>query len=117
MSTVAMLVSGSSILGPTLFLVMVSDMPKIVIGEMTNVKNTSYANDSRFHVHATNINVLKRDLEKISNRMISYCKRNVLILNNNEKTQLLVSPKQPMPAMRANSCIYKVLAPTMPTGC
>ena len=92
-----------SILGPTLFLVMVADMPNIVIGEMTNVTNTSYADDSTFHVHARNVDVLKTDIETISNRMISYCKRNGLVLNN-EKTQLLVSPKQPC-QIKIGTCI------------
>ena len=82
-----------SILGPTLFLVMVADMPKSVIGDTTNAKLIGYADDSTVYVHAKNVDILQSDLERLSNRMISYCQSAGLILNN-DKTQLLVSPKQ-----------------------
>ena len=82
-----------SILGPTLFLVMIADMPKHVIGNMSNANMMSYADDSTFYVHAKNLGQLKADLEILSDRMISYCHSAGLVLNN-DKTQLLVSPKQ-----------------------
>ena len=82
-----------SILGPTLFLVMVADMPKYVINNTPNAKMVGYADDSTVYVHSKNVNLLKADLEKLSSRMISYCHGAGLVLNNS-KTQLLVSPKQ-----------------------
>ena len=82
-----------SILGPTLFLVMVADMPSYVVGDIPNAKMTAYADDSAMYVHAKNVDQLKVNLEKVSSRMISYCKNAGLILNS-DKTQLLVSPKQ-----------------------
>ena len=82
-----------SILGPTLFLVMVADMPKFVIDSEPNAKMTGYADDSTFYVHAKTVGLLKTKLERLSNRMISYCCNSGLILNN-DKTQFLVSPKQ-----------------------
>ena len=82
-----------SILGPTLFLVMIADMPKEVIGTSSNSDMTGYADDSTMYAHAKNVQSLKVNLEGISDRMISFCKSAGLILNN-DKTQLLVSPKQ-----------------------
>ena len=41
-----------SILGPTLFLVMVADMPKFVIDGMPNAKMTGYADDSTVYMRA-----------------------------------------------------------------
>ena len=82
-----------SILGPTLFLVMIADMPKHVICDVLNAKMTGYADDSAIYVWANNVIQLKTDIEKVSNCMISYCRSAGLILNN-DKTQFLVSPKQ-----------------------
>ena len=81
-----------SILGHILFLVMVADMPEYVIGDTPNAKMTSYADDATLHVRAKN-------LERFSSRMIRYCQSVGLVLNN-DKTQLLVSPKQ--------KCLIKV---------
>ena len=82
-----------SILGPILFLVMVADMQKSVIGDDPSTTMTSYADDSTFHVRAKNINSLKVKLQSLSSHMISYCQTAGLVLNS-DKTQLLVSPKQ-----------------------
>ena len=93
-----------SILGPTLFLVMIADMPRFVIGDMANAKMTGYADDSTVYVHTKHVDELKTDLEILSNRMISYCQSAGLILNNN-KTQLLVSPKQKCQIQMGSSVI------------
>ena len=79
-----------SILGPTLFLVMVADMPRFVLDKMPNARMTSYADDTKVYVHEKNLNLVKTNLEKLSNRMIRYCSNAGLVLNS-EKTQLLVS--------------------------
>lgn len=92
-----------SILGPILFLVMVADMQKFVIGNMPNANMTSYAEDSTFHVHAKNFDLLTDDLERLSALMISYCQSAGLVLNN-EKTQLLVSPNQKC-QIKVGSCL------------
>ena len=57
-----------SILGPTLFLVMIADMPKYVLEKMPNAKMTGYADDNTVYVHAKNMNLLKTDLEYLSCR-------------------------------------------------
>ena len=57
-----------------------------------NFGNDRYADDSTMYVYAKNIESLKTDLEEHSDRMISYC--NSACFLNNDKTQLLVSPKQ-----------------------
>ena len=44
-------------------------------------------------MYAKNVHSLKTDLERLSERMISYCETTGLVLNN-DKTQFLVSPKQ-----------------------
>ena len=48
-----------SILGPTLFLVMIADMPRFVIGDMTNPKMTGYVDDSTVYANNKNVNLLK----------------------------------------------------------
>ena len=82
-----------SILGPILFIVMIADMPKRVLGNMGNAKTTGYADDSTVYTHAKNAKLMKKELEILANRMTSYCQSSGLILNS-DKTQLLVSPKQ-----------------------
>ena len=80
-----------SILGPTLFLVMIADMPKHVIYDVPNAKMTGYTNDSAIYLWAKNVIQLKTDLEKVSNCMISYCRSAGLILDN-DKIQFLAEP-------------------------
>ena len=57
-----------SILGPPLFLVMVADMPKYVIGNTPNSKMVGYGDDSTAYVHSKDVCSLKQNLENISNR-------------------------------------------------
>ena len=82
-----------SILGPILFLVMVADMPRFVLDGVSNAKMVGYADDSTMYVHAKDMKLLQAGLQRIPNRMISYCNSAGLILNH-DKTQLLVSTKQ-----------------------
>jgi len=79
-----------SILGPLLFLVMIADMQKYVIGDSPNANLMAYADDSTLYAHANSMDLLREDLERLSDRMISYCQGTGLVLNN-DKTQLLVS--------------------------
>ena len=62
-------VSQGSILGPTLFLVMVADKSRFVTNNMPNTKMTSYADESAFYVPAKYMNQLKQDFKMISSRM------------------------------------------------
>ena len=66
---------------------MVADMhmPDYVIGNTPNAKMIGYADDNIYSLYAFQ---MKHGLESVSNRMISYCLRAGLILNN-DKTQLL----------------------------
>ena len=50
----------------------------------------AYADDSTLYAHAKSMDVLRVDLERLSDRMISYSQGTSLVLNN-DKTQLLVS--------------------------
>ena len=93
-----------SILGPNLFLVMVADMPNYVLDQIPNSDMTSYADDSTVHAHAKSVELLKTKLEKICNRMISYCHDSGLILNN-DKTQLLVSSNHEIQIKMGSSLI------------
>ena len=79
-----------SILGPLLFLVMVADMHRSVIGDSLNANLMAYADDSTLYVHSKSMDLLREDLERLSSQMISYCHGAGLVLNN-DKTQLLVS--------------------------
>ena len=68
-------------------------MEKSVIGNVPNAKMVSFADDSTVYVHAKNVQQMKNALEIMSDKMITYCQNTGLVLNN-DKTQLLVSPKQ-----------------------
>ena len=50
----------------------------------------AYADDSTIYAHADNMDLLRVDLERLSNQIISYCQGTGLVLSN-DKTQLLVS--------------------------
>ena len=50
----------------------------------------AYADDSTIYAHADNMDLLRVDLERLSNQIISYCQGTGLVLNN-DKTQLLAS--------------------------
>ena len=55
-----------SILGPLLFLVMVADMHKSIIGDIPNANLMSYADDSTLYVHSKSMDLLREDLERLS---------------------------------------------------
>ena len=102
-----------SILGPLLFLVMVADMHKSVIGDSPNANLMAYADDSTLYVHSKNMDLLRKDLETLSARMISYCHGAGLVLNN-DKTQLLVSSSKKFQikvgsSLISNSPVLKLL--------
>jgi hypothetical protein len=79
-----------SILGPLLFLVMIADMHRHVIGDSPNANLMAYADDSTIYAHAKSMDLLRTDLERLSDRMITYSQDTGLVLNK-DKTQLLVS--------------------------
>ena len=82
-----------SILGPLLFLVMVADLPRYVthgISSDVTAKMTCYADDSTLYVSSKNTASLLLELERMSARMLAYCKETCLVINS-DKTQLLVS--------------------------
>ena len=87
-----------------LFLLMIADMPKFVTEKTPNAKTTGYADDFAVYVRSKDVNVLKSDLEIVSSRMITYCAGTGLILNN-DKTQLIVSPKQMCQVQMGSSLI------------
>ena len=94
-----------SILGPLLFLVMIANLPSSVISDMKNASIMSYADDCNIYVHAKSLNILRSDIEILSKRMISYCQKTGLVLNN-DKTQLLVSTKKHF-EVHIGSCLIK----------
>ena len=71
-----------SILGPLLFLIMIANLPNSVIGDMKRAKMMCYADDCTIYVHAKSLELLKSDLETLVQRMILYCQKTGLILNN-----------------------------------
>ena len=54
------------ILGPLLFLMMVADMHKFVIGDSPNANLMTYADDSTLYVHSKSMDLLLEDLERLS---------------------------------------------------
>ena len=82
-----------SILGPLLFLVMVANLPSYVThGVPNNVKANMmcYADDSTLYASSKSITLLREELERMSNCMLTYC-RDVGLVINGEKTQMMVS--------------------------
>ena len=94
-----------SILGPLLFLVMIADLPTYVISDMEMANMMSYADDCNIYVYAKSLGMLKYKLETLSKRMILYCQKTGLILNN-EKTQLMTSTKKDF-EVNIGSCLIK----------
>ena len=94
-----------SILGPLLFLLMIADLPNSVIGDLTRASMMSYADDCTIYVRSKTLDILKSDIEFLSGKMISYCRKTGLVLNN-EKTQLLVSTKKAF-EVTIGSCVIK----------
>ena len=82
-----------SILGPLLFLVMVSELPEYVTcGPQENViaKMVCYADDSTLYASSKCVISLCKELERMSNRMLDFCSKVGLVLNS-DKTQMLIS--------------------------
>jgi hypothetical protein len=82
-----------SILGPLLFLVIVADLPAFVTNGApndVNAKMMCYADNSTLYVSSKSTVSLREELERMSDRMLTYCKENGLVINGN-KTQMLVS--------------------------
>ena len=65
----------------------------------------SYADDCTIYVRSKTLDILKSDIEFLSGKMISYCRKTGLVLNN-EKTQLLVSTKKAF-EVTIGSCVIK----------
>ena len=82
-----------SILGPLLFLVMVSELPGYVTnGVQGNVDANMicYADDSTLYASSKCEVSLRNELERMSNRMLTFCRQVGLVINS-DKTQLMVS--------------------------
>ena len=76
-----------SILGPLLFLVMVADLPRYVtqgIPNNVNAKMTCYADDSTVYASSKSAISLQAGLERMSDRMIAYCKEAGLVINSDK---------------------------------
>ncbi len=101
-----------SILGPVLFLVLVSDLPFTVTGggggdadgggggtdggSDLEVGISGYADDVAVWVAGKNPNHIKRRLEQISAELVKYCALNYLAINGG-KTQILWAGCTPLP--------------------
>ena len=82
-----------SILGPLLFLVIVADLPGYVTNgtkENVNSNMMCYADDSTLYASSKCELSLRKELERMSNRLLTYCKKVGLVLNS-DKTQMLLS--------------------------
>ena len=81
-----------SILGPILFLAMISDMPKFLTRDSLCASSRifGYADDTTVYSKAHSVRDLKNEFELLASQMVTYCKRNGLI-SNSQKTQILTS--------------------------
>ena len=81
-----------SILGPLLFLSMISDMPKFLKRESSSAssKVVGFADDTTVYSMAQSTKELKNEMEIVGNNMTTYCNTNGLILNS-QKTQIITS--------------------------
>ena len=80
-----------SILGPLLFLVMVSELPQYVTyGAKGNVNANMvcYADDGTLYASSKCEVSLWKELERMSNRMLTFCSKVVVVFNSG-KTQML----------------------------
>ncbi len=87
-----------SILGPTLFLCLLVDLPAIIAAaraaetggdsSSSSIGSSGYADDVVAWSSAKDINTVKRNLEEISSAISSFMASNFLVLNN-DKTQIL----------------------------
>ena len=78
---------------PLLFLVMVSELPGYVTNgaqENVNAKMVCYADDSTLYASSKCEDSLRIELERMSNRMLTFCRRVGLVINS-DKTQMMVS--------------------------
>ena len=78
-----------SILGPLLFLVMVADLPKYVTQETQKDVTSNmvcYADDCSLYASSKSIDSLKKSLEYMSNKMITYCSQSGLVINEDKRT-------------------------------
>ncbi len=99
-----------SILGPLLFLVLVSDLPAEVSSLASDgmggieVGISAYADDVLCWVMGRNSERLKEALEQVSSVIVSYTNRNYLALNE-QKTQVLWSSCQGLPVQVGTSTV------------
>ena len=86
-----------SILGPTLFLAMIHDLPDCLTNDTstTSSRVTGYADDTTVYVKAKDLDNLNMELQRRANVMVSYCNKNGLVLNG-QKTQVLTSARKPI---------------------
>ncbi len=100
-----------SILGPVLFLALVSDLPSTIIGCGNNddkgglhVGISGYADDVACWVAGRDVATVQKELEGISSALVTYCNKNFLALNE-EKTQVLWSGHPGLPIKVGNSAV------------
>ena len=115
-----------SILGPLLFLVMVSELPSYVtygVSKNVNVNMMCYADDSTLYASSKCEVSLQRELERMSNRLLTYCRRVELVINS-DKTQMLVTgvKSKDFSVKVGNICVYpskelSLLGITYDTNC
>ena len=81
-----------SILGPILFLAMISDMPNYLKRDTLRASSRviGYAGDTTVYSKALTVKDLKDEFEFLASQMVSYCNSNGLILNS-QKTQIITS--------------------------
>ena len=71
---------------------MIADMPKFLKRDTlcASSRSMGYADDTTVYSKALTVKDLKNELEFVASQMVSYCKSNGLILNN-QKTQIITS--------------------------
>jgi hypothetical protein len=84
-----------SILGPTLFLAMIYDMPECLTRNTltTSSKVVGFADDTTVYVKSKTVEHLTDELERIASKMVYFCNANGLIING-QKTQILTTARK-----------------------
>ena len=79
-----------SILGPTLFLLFINDLPlytKFCFSDF-------YDDDATFHTHGKNLNAIEFNLQNDGDDVKSWCRQNKMHINYNKTTCMLIESRQ-----------------------
>ncbi len=80
-----------SMLGPTLFLLFIKDLPLIV----DNCSTDMFADDTTIHTSNVDLNNIRRDLQDdLNSKFASWCNQNKMAINSNKTTCMSIASRQ-----------------------